>query len=394
MIYLTLYFVFVVIQWVCCEELVGTHGAVYVYDRKGYRLGNGSFGEAIAGTKIVGNHLEPVALKFEKIKPNKPIYVTREKNFYNILGEHPGIPKFHDCLRDKKGNAILVIELLGHNLNFYRKKLGGKYSIKTSMMIGIQLLTVIEYLHSKNVIYNDIKADNFVVGYENESNLYILDFGLCTFYMKNGSHIEPQKHEASAGRGTGHYMSVYAHKHTVLSRRDDVESIGYMLIEFLQGKLPWTGANMDDIYHKKSQTKIKRLVGNICTDTLVKFLIYARRLKFKDEPNYEYLRELLLNELNSQPGHLQFDWIGANIPRPKSNIDQVAKEKGFHVQEETPLSTKPDTLGDHHLKVISTNIVHPVTTNLVPISIVPHLMGSTIPASVNLIVQHPAIVYH
>lgn len=76
--------------------------------------------------------------------------------------------------------------------------------------------------------------------------------------MKNGTHIEQERKEAGSGRGTRQYMSVYAHKHIVLSRRDDIESIAYMLIEFLQGKLPWTyTADMNEIYHKKKKMKIK-----------------------------------------------------------------------------------------------------------------------------------------
>lgn len=102
------------------------------------------------------------------------------------------IPKFHDFLRDERVNAVLILELLGPTLQTQRKLLGGTFSIRTTMMIGCQLvsftapktksiilivylfqLNIMEYIHSKGVIYNDIKPENFAVGYYSESNIYI-----------------------------------------------------------------------------------------------------------------------------------------------------------------------------------------------------------------------------
>lgn len=111
-------------------------------------------------------------------------------------------------------------------------------------------LDIIEYMHSKGALFNDIKPNNFAIGAQEPMKIFIFDFGLSKFYMKNGTHVQADNH--GKGPGTGKYLSLYAHTHFTLSRRDDVESICYMLIEFVNGNL-WGGrTDMDEIYRQKS----------------------------------------------------------------------------------------------------------------------------------------------
>lgn len=111
-----------------------------------------------------------------------------------------------------------------------------------------------EYVHSKGVLFNDVKPHNFAVGKTEETRIFILDFGLSKLYKRNGQHIQLKR--GGTGPGTGKYLSLYAHTNFILSRRDDIESIAYMLVEFLNGGL-WGGSqDPNEIYRRKLYIKV------------------------------------------------------------------------------------------------------------------------------------------
>lgn len=114
-------------------------------------------------------------------------------------------------------------------------------------------LHIIEAIHEKGLIYCDMKPNNLAIGREDKSKIYILDFGLSTFYKTDGKHIKPKR---GHGSGTAKYMSLYAHSHYIQSRRDDIESIAYLLIEFLNGRI-WSTNVVMDIIHEKSTWDVK-----------------------------------------------------------------------------------------------------------------------------------------
>lgn len=119
--------------------------------------------------------------------------------------------------------------------------------------MSIFQLDIIEAIHEKGLIYSDMKPDNLAVGREDKSKIYILDLGLSTFYMKNGKHVKPRH---GKGAGTPRYMSLYAHSHSMQSRRDDIESIAYLLIEFMNGRI-WSTDYLNDIIQEKSTWSVK-----------------------------------------------------------------------------------------------------------------------------------------
>ena len=107
-------------------------------------------------------------------------------------------------------------------------------------MIAIQMLKRIEVLHSKNILHRDIKPENFVIGCgSNQHLVYIIDFGLAKYFIRKGEFIPYI--EGKGMVGTARYASIKTHKGIEQSRRDDLESIGYTLIYFLNGELPWQG---------------------------------------------------------------------------------------------------------------------------------------------------------
>ena len=301
-------------------------------------LGKGSFGKIYAGyNKTTG---EEVAIKMEDINASQPQLVAEYK-IYKYLQNGFGIPKVYECSKSKK-NIIVIMELLGESLEKKLNKCNRKFSLLTVLMIGEQLVTRLEFIHSKNYLHRDIKPDNFLVGKGHKNNIiYAIDFGLAKKFRdpKTGLHI-PYR-DGKNLTGTARYASTNTHLGMEQSRRDDIEALGYMLLYFLKGSLPWQGQVLRDPerkYDRIKQLKYETKLDELCAGfpvELAKFIQYARDMKFEDKPDYNYLRGLLRKAAESNGLKFdtsKFDWI-VNEEKEKEKEKEKLNEIKQSIEE-------------------------------------------------------------
>ncbi|XP_042379944.1 casein kinase 1-like protein 2 isoform X8 [Zingiber officinale] len=287
------------------EELVV--GNKYRLRRK---IGSGSFGEVYLGTDIQTN--EEIAIKLETVKTKHPLLLLESK-LYKILQGGTGIPNVRWFGVEDNYN-VLVMDLLGQNLEDLFNFCSRKLSLKTVLMLADQMINRVEFVHSKSFLHRDIKPGNFTMGHGRRANqVYIIDFGLAKWYRNASTHQHIPYRENKKLTGTTRYMTVNTHLGIEQSRRDDLESLGYVLMYFLRGSLPWQGLKAETRYQKyekvgksKATTSFEALCHGYPLE-FASYFRYCRSLKFEEKPEYAYLKRLF-RDLFIREG-FQFDYV-------------------------------------------------------------------------------------
>ena len=230
---------------------------------------------------------------------------------------------------------VLVMQLLDKSLEDLFNKYT-KFTVKTTAMLGYQMVNILQYIHDKHIIHRDIKPDNFVMGAkEHNDRLYLLDFGLAKKYRSSRTLIQYPYVKKKKLTGTARYASIHALEAYEQSRRDDLESVGYVLMYFLRGDLPWQGLKIrskEDRYKKildkKKETTSEELCRNYPNE-FYKYVDYTKNLEYTENPDYDMLKQLFLTVVANLKEKMDYiyDWTtNADIQRRKETIKKKEKK--------------------------------------------------------------------
>ncbi|XP_064641086.1 casein kinase I-like isoform X3 [Lineus longissimus] len=303
--------------------------------RLGRKIGSGSFGDIYLGTDIT--NAEEVAIKLECVKTKHP-QLHIESKIYKMMQGGVGIPTIKWCGAEGDYN-VMVMELLGPSLEDLFNFCSRKFSLKTVLLLADQLISRIEYIHSKNFIHRDVKPDNFLMGLGKKGNLvYIIDFGLAKKYRDSRTHQHIPYRENKNLTGTARYASINTHLGIEQSRRDDMESLGYVFMYFLHGSLPWQGLKAQtkrQKYERISEKKMSTQIEDLCRGfpgEFATYLNFCRSLRFDDKPDYSYLRQLFRSLFHRQ-GYTYdyvFDWNMLKFGGSRGHDEERDRRDGRH----------------------------------------------------------------
>ena len=280
------------------------------------KIGKGAFGKIYSTIRLEDKNV--FAMKTERKNALRKMLETEA--YFLILLQGFGIPKLISFGYTKNYN-ILIETLLGKTLHDIFIKTKKSCDLKNMCLIAIQLIERLEFIHSKNIVYRDVKPENFLIGIKDPNVIYIVDFGLCKKYRssKTGKHLLPR--DTKKFNGTLKYSSVNVVKGKESSRRDDLISLGYVLIFLFKRYLPWTSdfkSLNKKTYFELIKSKETNAGGDLfknIPEELADYVKYCEKLKFEEDPNYNYMKgffQKILGRLNFNINKLNFCWINPN----------------------------------------------------------------------------------
>jgi len=273
------------------------------------KLGRGGYGEIYACKYTKSG--ESVAVKVERV--TKPGNLKEEETILRSLKECKYAPQLLNSGRHEDRVNYIVMNLLGENLsNLRRKQTSHRFSLQCTLMLGMQMLRALKEIHDMGYIHRDIKPGNFVMGGQgNRRTVILIDYGLSRRYRATDGTIKPKRSNVR-WVGSRRYMSLNTHFRKEQGRRDDLWSLLYVLLEFLNGTLPWAHlrgiVNLDKVQEMKIQYNNEKLVRGV-PEEFMKFMNHLKTLKYETRPDYEFLHSLLKSLLERNGGlTIPFDW--------------------------------------------------------------------------------------
>lgn len=278
------------------------------------KISQGAFGEIYECVDVItGNRL---AIKIEK-----KACVLQLKHEFAVYKKLAGAntPKIYEYGKiefNASYSNCMTMELLGVSLEKLYNNLNRAFSLKTIFMLGKSCLSRIEFLHHRHFVHRDIKPDNFVTD-KTMNKIYLIDYGLSKEY-RNPATLAHRPLKADKNlTGTARYASLNTHLGYEQSRRDDLESLGFMLVYFMKGRLPWQGLKAENKFEKyakikkvKEETSIYKLCEDLPNEIYL-YMIHVRNLQYEESPDYGYLESLFENGLRARgiEDDGVFDWM-------------------------------------------------------------------------------------
>ncbi|OHT00730.1 putative: casein kinase I isoform delta-like isoform X5 [Tritrichomonas foetus] len=306
------------------------------------KIGSGSFGEIHKGDDVKSG--SPVAIKIEQSTCPVP-QLANESKAYTDLAGGVNIPRHYFFGTEPTYNAM-AIDLEGPSIEDQFKSAGGRFSLKTVLMLVDQMLCSIEFIHKKGFIHRDIKPDNFVFGLKNKENqIFVIDFGLAKHYRNiDGTHIAFREHTPLTG--TARYASVNSLSGVEQSRRDDMESLAYIWFYLLKGSLPWMNVSTGNLQAKYDKIcAIKRVTTpeELCKDLPSEFGTYLtliKKLKFDETPDYARYRQMFrdLFMKNNFIYDYKYDWV-----KYEPKVRSIKKGPAQKTKQPIKLTLKPES---------------------------------------------------
>ena len=344
------------------------------------KLGEGSFGMIFKAESPEGKY----AFKFEKKRPNKRTLLKNESQIMIYL-KGKGIPKIKKYI-EEENYSIMIMELLGKSLETIMKESDEKkFSLKTLGLLGQEIIPIFKFIHDKNIIHRDIKPDNISVGYDDPCQIYFLDFGLAKKYRSSRTHIHNPMTKHPKLTGTARYASINALSGWEQSRRDDLESFGYVLAYLYKGGLPWMGMHAKT--KEEKYAKILNIKKNMETEKLLKhgpnelieYINYCKQMEYEQDPDYDYLTNLFKNIIFinlKETIDYKFDWvteeqarlhmkltgkslensINSNIISTSDEIPNYKKDL-INIENDNMIKLKEEEKVDYYDEVIEENIL-------------------------------------
>ncbi|XP_031549530.1 serine/threonine-protein kinase VRK1-like [Actinia tenebrosa] len=240
----------------------------------GKLIGWGGFGALYLASPDCGEPVGEDAENVIKIEPhaNGPLFT--ELAFYQRVAKpdnisswmktkklkHLGVLLYLGSGAVEHDNAkmrFLVMERYDQDVDQIFQHHNRRFDVRTVLMLGLRILDILEYIHENEYAHADIKGSNLMMGYSKgkKDQVYLLDYGLTFRFNPNGEHKEYKEDPKRKHDGTVEFASIEAHKGVAPSRRSDLEILGYVMLQWLCGRLPWEDKLSDKEYVKNQKIR-------------------------------------------------------------------------------------------------------------------------------------------
>ena len=313
----------------------------------GQKLGRGQFAEVYAASDAAhpsGEANARVAIKIE----SEPRTTAREGRVMRALS---GKKHFLEllCEGSHEGKPFLAMDLVGENLADVRaRRPGGRFTARTVSAIAVAMLEALESMHELGYVHRDIKPGNVCIGNGREGlrEMYLIDFGLARKYVDDDGKVIPERKEATF-RGTTTYASVYAHEGKEQSARDDLFSTLYIIVESIEGVLPWKAGERS--LSKPEVEKMKKACLNNphklcptfgCPPAVESFARVIRTLKYGEKPNYAALKAPFEQVIRDAAG-VGLDWESSAVAAEAAAATQASVTEASQPKSAPPMPNGP-----------------------------------------------------